>query len=399
MSRLVYLDHAATSYPKPPSVLSAMMDCMKQRGGNPGRGSHRLSLGAAEEVYACRRLAAEMFGAEPERVIFTLNGTHAVNLALKGLIGEGKRRGGGGFHVLCSDMEHNAVFRPLYKLSSQGIIDLGVFETFPTSPHRSDDRILTSLLAQIRPDTRLVVCAHASNIASATLPLRRIGELCRQRGLLLVVDAAQSAGSHELRVDDMNITALCIPGHKGLLGPQGTGMLILGKGITPDTLMEGGNGLDSLKGGMGESLPERLEPGTLPTPAIAGLRAGLELVRTMGIEGIGARERHLGLMLRDGLLSIPRVKLYTPQLVGGITLLSVEGYSSEELGRWLDREGICVRAGFHCSALGHRSLRTPEDGAVRVSLGYSTGEGDIERLLKGVRRAASEGGRTSPPLP
>lgn len=383
--KLVYLDHAATSCPKPPAVLTAVTDCMKYRGGNPGRGSHKLAMEAAGEIYACREAASSLFGTEPQRVIFTLNTTHALNLAIKGLAGRGKGEGGG-FHVLCSDMEHNAVYRPLYRLAAEGIIDLDTFDTFPAAPVRTEDMILRSVSAKIRPDTRLVVCAHASNICSAVLPVERIGALCRRRGIAFVVDAAQSAGAYDLDVDRMGITALCLPGHKGLLGPQGTGMLILGKGVVLDTLMEGGNGVDSLRGEMGEDSPERYEAGTLQTPAIAGLRAGLDYVRSVGVETIQAHELELGRRLREGLMALPRVKVYAPHRIGAVTLFSVEGYTSEEVGRLLDGEGICVRAGFHCSALGHRTLGTPEDGAVRASLGWFSRERDVEALLRAVGR-------------
>ena len=381
--KLVYLDHAATSWPKPPSVIAAMTDCMTHSGGNPGRGSHRLALEAAREIYACREVAARMFGAEADRVIFTLNTTHALNLAIKGIVGA---LGPGRIHVLCSDMEHNSVYRPLYRLAGEGRIELEVFDTFPASPHRTDDMILRALAAKLRPDTRLVVCAHASNVCSAVLPIQRIGELCRRRGIHLIVDAAQSAGAYAPDVDGMGISALCLPGHKGLMGPQGTGMLILGRGVTLDTLLEGGNGMDSLRGEMSEDPPERYEAGTLQAPAIAGLRAGMEFVESVGIEAIREHERRLGAELRDGLLEIPKVTVYAPHREGGVVLFAVEGYTSEEVGRILDGEGICVRAGFHCSALGHRTLGTPAGGAVRGSLGWSSRDRDVEGMLRVVRR-------------
>ena len=380
MSRPIYLDHAATSYPKPHGVISAVADCMKYRGGNPGRGAHTLSLEAAKEIYACREVAARLFGAEPDRVIFTLNTTHALNLAIKGLMG----RDSG--HILCSDMEHNAVYRPLYKMAERGAATYDVFPTFPLSRVRSSSRIVSSLATKVRPDTRLVVCAHASNICSAVLPVAEIGAFCRRRGLRFVVDGAQSAGVYDLNVDEMGIDALCLPGHKGLLGPQGTGMLILGKGITLDTLMEGGNGMDSLRGEMSEDSPERYEAGTLQTPAIAGLRAGMEYLESVGIDAIREQERWLGLRLRDGLLSLPKVTVYAPHREGGVVLFSVEGYTSDQVAAILDREGICVRPGFHCAALGHRTLGTPEGGAVRASLGWCSKERDVEALLRVVGR-------------
>ena len=383
MSRPIYLDHAATSYPKPPAVMAAMIDCMKHRGGYPGRVSHILSLEAAREIYACREVAAGMFGAEADRVIFTLNTTHALNLAIKGILGRGGHAGG---HALCSDMEHNSVYRPLYRLAQEGIIRFDVFDTFPASPLRTDSMILSSLASKLRPDTRMVVCGHASNICSAVLPIRKIGELCRRRGILFVVDGAQSAGAMDLNMERDHIDVLCLPGHKGLMGPQGTGMLILGKGVTLDTIMEGGNGMDSLRGEMSEDAPERYEAGTLQTPAIAGLRAGMEFVGSVGVEAIGAHERALGIGLRDRLMEIPKVTVYAPHREGGVVLFSVEGYGSDEVGRILDSEGICVRPGFHCSALGHRTLGTPDGGAVRVSFGWPSRERDGEAVLRAVKR-------------
>lgn len=383
MSRLIYLDNAATSYPKPPAVISAVTDCMKYRGGNPGRGSHTLSLEAAKEIYACREVAARLFGAEPDRVIFTLNTTHALNLAIKGIMGRGGHAGG---HAVCSDMEHNSVYRPLYRLAAEGVCTFDVFDTFPASPLRTDGMILSSLASKLRPDTRMVVCAHASNVCSAVLPIRKIGQFCRRRGIIFVVDAAQSAGAVDLHTERDGIDVLCLPGHKGLMGPQGTGMLILGKGITLDTLMEGGNGMDSLRGEMSAEAPERYEAGTLQTPAIAGLRAGMEFVESVGAEAIGAHERALGIRLRDRLMEIPKVRVYAPHREGGVVLFSVEDYTSEEVGRILDSEGICVRPGFHCSALGHRTLGTPDGGAVRVSFGWGSRERDAEAVVRVVRR-------------
>ena len=380
--QIMYLDNAATSFPKPPAVISAVSDCMRYCGGNPGRGSHALSLEAAKEIYACREVAARFFGAEPDRVVFTLNTTHALNLAIKGLL---RQYGSSKVQVLCSDMEHNAVYRPLYKLATEGRIDFDVFPTFPTARLESKSRILSSLSTKIRPDTRMVVCAHASNICSEVLPIEEIAALCHRKGLYFVVDGAQSAGVYDLNVDGMGIDALCVPGHKGLMGPQGTGMLILGKGVTLDTLLEGGNGMDSLRGEMSADAPERYEAGTLQTPAIAGLRAGMEFVESVGINAIREHERRLGGILREGLLTLPKVKVYAPHREGGVVLFSMEGHTSEEVGSLLDREGICVRPGFHCTALGHRTLGTPDGGAVRASFGWWSREREAEAVLRAVK--------------
>ena len=384
-SSLIYLDHAATSYPKPPPVEAAMRACLKEKGGNPGRGSHRLALGAAEEIYRCRDAAASLFGCVPEHVIFTLNTTHALNLAIKGLLS----RGG---HALCSDMEHNAVRRPLHRLYEDGLIDYDIFHTYPTMTRGRDEAILASLAAHLRPDTCVVVCTHSSNICSACLPVAKIGAFCRRHGLYFVLDAAQSAGIYDIDMTALSVDALCVPGHKGLLGPQGTGMLILGNRLAGEAdrllapLMEGGNGVDSLSPTMSSDLPERYEPGTLATPAIAGLRAGIDYVRAVTPAAIREREAWLGGLLREGLSTLPGVTLYAPEHEGGVVLFSVAGMDSEAVGQALDREDICVRPGFHCAALAHATLGTPAGGAVRASVGYTNSERDIRRTLEAVRR-------------
>ncbi|MBE6586712.1 MAG: aminotransferase class V-fold PLP-dependent enzyme, partial [Ruminococcaceae bacterium] len=210
----IYADHAATSYPKPPEVLREMTNYMRRKGGNPGRGSHRLSIAAAEAVYDCRLAAADLLGSShPERVVFTMNTTQALNLAIKGLLRPGD-------HVLCSDLEHNSVYRPLFALQKAGIITCDVFSTFAASPVCTDEMILQEIQRKLTPRTRMLVCAHTSNICSAVLPLEKIGRLCREKGIVFVVDAAQSAGHMELHMEKMNIDALCVPGHKGLMGPQ-----------------------------------------------------------------------------------------------------------------------------------------------------------------------------------
>ena len=380
---LVYLDNAATTFPKPPEVIRRVRECMTYECGNPGRGSHALAMAAAEEIYRCREVAAAFFGASAERVIFTLNTTHALNIAIKGLLRAGD-------HAVCSDMEHNSVYRPLWKLQKAGVITLDTFDTYPHLPHVSPELILSSLSARITPLTHMVVCAHASNICSATLPIAEIGAYCHRRGILFVVDGAQSAGALDINVDAMHIDALCVPGHKGLYGPQGTGMLILGKDVRMETLMEGGNGTDSLLGSMSEEPPERYEPGTLQTPAIAGLRTGIEYVSSVGIDVIRAHEAQLYRRAWSELADMRGVTVYAPTRAGSVLLFSVKGISSEEIGKRLDENGICVRPGFHCSALGHRTLGTPREGAVRVSFGYKNTERDADALVRAVKEMVSE---------
>lgn len=365
MGCLVYLDHAATSFPKPRRVVEEVQRCMRRDGGNPGRGTHALAMAAAERIYLCRREIGSFFGfSHPERVIFTMNTTMAINTLVKGVLRWGD-------HVLISDMEHNAVLRPLCKLAREGRITYDVFPTMVGEARREPADICAAIEALIRPNTKMLICAHASNICSAILPLREIGAVCHRHGILFAVDAAQSAGHLPIHVEDMGIDALCVPGHKGLLGPQGIGFLLLGEGIQADTLVEGGSGLHSLDVEMPTELPERFEAGTLPTPAISGLLEGIREVTRLGLERIATRESGLVCRLREKLTAMEGVTLYAPHHQGAILLFNLDGVPADRVGQELNRLGFCVRAGYHCSALGHRTLQTPAGGAVRVSVGAS----------------------------
>lgn len=358
---MIYLDNAATSFPKPRRVVEEQLRCMQIYGGNPGRGSHALALAAAEKIYECREELADFFGCpNPEKVIFTMNTTMALNTAIKGLLRHGD-------HVLISDMEHNAVFRPIYKLARDGVITYDVFESFPTNPERTVEMICASILEKLRPNTRMLICAHASNICSATLPLQEIGALCRKKGILFVVDAAQSAGHLPIDMEQMQIDALCVPGHKGLWGPQGCGTLVLGEGIVANTLMEGGSGYNSLEGNMPEEAPERYEAGTLPTPAIAGLLEGVREVKRLGLSHIHSHECALTERLCERLSAMSKVTLYAPHHKGSVLLFSLSNLSADRVGTFLNERGFCVRTGFHCAALAHATLGTQPSGAVRVS--------------------------------
>lgn len=347
--------------------------------GNAGRGSHRLAMRAAEKIYECREQVSRLMGcSHPENVIFTPNATAAINTAVKGLL----RRGD---HVLISDLEHNAVWRPICRLAREGKITYGIFPSYALSPDRTPEKICQGIEEMLRPNTRMLICTHASNVCSATMPIAEIGALCRRHGILFVVDGAQSAGHLPISMEEMGINALCLPGHKGLMGVQGSGCLILGEEIYADTLMEGGSGLNSLDEIMPEESPERYEAGTLPTPAIAGLCEGVRFVNEVGVEEILARENEQGARMKERLQSLGRVRLLAPAYSGGILLFYAEGIPSDVLGRELDNRGICVRSGFHCAALAHRTLETPSDGAVRVSAGYFNRASDADALWKAMK--------------
>lgn len=378
MQDIIYLDHAATGFPKPRRVLSEVDRCLKEYCGNAGRSSHTLALMAAEKIYECRETVAEFFGcSSPENVIFTLNTTYAINMLIKGLLKQGD-------HVIISDMEHNAVYRPIYRLASEGVIEYSIFSTESLRDKRGNT-VCQNIASLIRENTKLVICAHSSNICSLTLPLGSIGRLCHKYGILFAVDAAQSAGHVDIDMQRLGIDALCAPSHKGLCGIQGTGILALAESIPLDTLVEGGNGMFSLEGRMAGELPERMEAGTLPTPAIAGLLEGIRTVKERGCVAIGAHERFLFRELRERLSMLDKVTVFLPKHEGAVLLFGVQGKGSEEVARLLAADGICTRGGYHCAALAHRTLGTPEGGAVRVSFGYDNTLADVDAIYRALK--------------
>ena len=247
-------------------------------------------------------------------------------------------------------------------------------------PRATPTRICAGIARLIRPNTKLVMCTHASNICSYSLPIRDIGAFCKRHGIIFAVDAAQSAGHLPIDMANMNIDALCVPGHKGLYGIQGTGFLALSEKTNLETLVEGGNGLSSLEGKMSDESPERYEAGTLPTPAIVGLAEGIKTVSELGTSKILQHEKALFSYANQQLSKIDGIRVHMPQYEGSVLLFSHRDIASEKLTSMLGDAGICLRGGFHCSALGHKTLGTSETGAVRASFGVFNNSGDIDRL-------------------
>lgn len=370
---MTYLDNAATSYPKPQQVTREVQRCLQSCGGNPGRGSHKMAVAAAEKIYETRELISSFVGSgDPENVIFTLNDTYALNMAIKGVLRPGD-------HVIISNLEHNSVYRPIKQMADYGLIDFSVFDAFAP-------QITGQIEGLIRPNTRAVIANHVSNICSRALPVSEIGRLCKKHGIMFILDAAQSAGHNELHMERMNIDILCAPAHKGLMGIQGCGFLVLREGLPLlETVIEGGSGVNSLEAQMPDQNPEHLEAGTLPTPAIAALGEGVKFVRSVGLEEIRQRTAHLYDLASDALSALPRVKIYAPEHRGSTLLFSVAGETSDRIASHLDGHGICTRSGFHCCPLGHAALGTPESGAVRVSFGYFNEPRDVDRLWKAMK--------------
>lgn len=379
---MIYFDNAATSFPKPQSVVDAVSNAMTQLGGNPGRSSHALARAAGNCVFEARCALADLFGARAENVVFTYNSTYALNIALKASYIYGT-------HILISDLEHNSVLRPTAAVTGDSFASYSVFDSAIEYCSEARARaVLSSVRSRMRPLTRTLICTSRSNICGATMPIRQIGRFCRENGLFFIVDASQSAGYDELDVERDNIDALCAPGHKGLYGPAGTGFVIFSEHGADcgrlSSFIAGGNGVASLDIGMPEKLPEKLEGGTLGVPGIAGLAAGVEHVKSLGVANIRAHDALIAERIHMALGFLKQVKLY-PYFKGSpIVLFNIDGKSPEDVGSLLDERGICVRAGYHCAPLAHKRLGTPPGGAVRLSVGYENSERDADDFIHAV---------------
>lgn len=362
---MIYLDNAATSYPKPASVIAAHADALT-RFGNPGRGAHRLSLAAADMIYDCRCAVADFFGLScPEHIIFTSGATAALNLAIKSRIERGD-------HILISDREHNAVARPVFALAEAMGIEYNVYGT--------DGDILENIRSLIKSNTRVLVACHVSNVTGKRLPIEPIARLCEERGIFFVIDAAQSAGHRKIDLSTLPFGAFCAPAHKGLLGAAGVGIAILAdEGGRP--LIYGGSGWDSYNRSMPKTLPERFEAGTLPTPAIAALQAGIEFLTKHGIDAVEDTEKRAKHILLEGLAQFDEVEIYEPLCDGGLLAFTHKRRSPEAIAADLDAHGICVRAGYHCAPLAHKAIGTPSGGCVRISAGYASTEREAKKAL------------------
>lgn len=369
---MIYLDNSATTYPKPDSVSGKVNRGMKIS-SNPGRSSHFMSMRAAQEIFSVRSKAKTFFGTESEEnVIFCSGCTEALNTAIKGYIRSGS-------HVVVSDLEHNAVMRPLEKLKS-----IGVTCTRAKTEILDDDKTVDNFRKAINSKTGLIVCTQASNVWGIRLPVERLCALAHSYGIRIIVDAAQSAGVIPIDMRD-GYDAVCIPGHKGLYGPMGVGMLLLPPEPQMDTIIEGGTGSSSLSLDQPEELPDRFESGTPNLPGIAGLGAGIDFVDKKGREKIFRHEMKLITELYDRLSHIPGIRLYTPEPDEEhfVPVLSFNAgdHDSEETAAYLSKKGIAVRAGLHCSPCAHEAMGTAGTGAVRISPSVFTVRNDIHKLV------------------
>lgn len=377
MDPIVYLDHAATSWPKPPEVFEAMRKAMEEAAANPGRGSHRMAVKASRVLYGTRRTLADLFGVKnPNDIALTSNTTEALNLAIKGYLREGD-------HVIATMIEHNSVRRPLEYLKRTRGVQVDYI------PVDEEGRLDVQLIeGAFRSNTRLVVCSHSSNLLGSIIPLVEIGELVKRKGAVLLVDAAQSAGMLDIHVEAMHVGMLAFPGHKGLLGPQGTGGLYISPDIDLEPLLHGGTGSQSEAIEQPTVRPDRYEAGTPNTIGYAGLQAGVKKVLEWTPQHIYQHEWELTQYMIEGLQEVGGLRILGPalgQARTGIVAFVSERYSASELAFRLDREyGIAVRAGYHCTPLAHMASGTEQTGAIRASVGISTTRDEVELMRKAI---------------
>ncbi len=383
---LIYLDNAATTFPKPREVLDRMVETYSRLGVSPGRGSYDLAVEAAEIVQQARRKLAHFFGAhDPDRVILASNATDGLNLAIQGIVKPGD-------HVVSTRLEHNAVLRPLYHLKQRGWIEYDLVP-FDVLGFVDPDAIAKA----IRPNTRLVILCHASNVLGTLQPAADIGRICAEHGVPLLIDAAQSAGQVPIDMAAWQVSAVAFTGHKSLLGPSGIGGLALCPDLDVESTRFGGTGIESSSPIHTQAFPHRLEAGTLNLLGVIGLSAGLDYLQHEGMERIHRREMALIGRLQEGLASLPRVTVYGPppgRRQTPVLVCNVEGMVAADVGTILDGDyGIAVRTGLHCAPLVHVDLGTPTHGTVRFSTGCFNMDEDVNQALEamaaisGVRRA------------
>lgn len=373
----IYLDNAATSFPKAPGVSRAVAEVIDHLGTSPGRGSYRLALQAGRLLFDIRETVADFFGiADASRVVFTSGATEALNLALFGLLQPGDR-------VITSCMEHNAVLRPLHALQQRGIEVVRVPADASGLVAAHDIRAAAT---QGTKRTRMVALTHAANVTGTIQPIEELGPWCRAEGILLLVDAAQSAGLLPIDVEAQGIDLLAVPGHKNLLGPAGTGFLYVREGLQPRPLNFGGTGGDSTSPLPPEELPERLESGTVNLPGLAGLRAGLLYLQSRGLQAVRRHKAALLEQVLSGLKRLDGVRIYGPGEAAchaGVVSINLAGRDPAEIGYRLDADfGICVRTGLHCAPEAHRTIGSFPDGTVRISPGLFNTSADIDTLLQ-----------------
>lgn len=376
---IIYFDQAASSFPKPQSVAEAVANAINEYGANPGRGGHQLANKAAAVIYDTRLKLASLFGEQdPRNVIFCQNATHALNQAIKGFPLEK------GDHIISTNYEHNSVRRPLEFLKTEK----GVKVTYLECDHNGNIK-KADFISAIKKETKLVVTSHGSNLTGAIFPIEMIGSICKDKNITFLVDAAQTAGVIPIDMKKMNIDMLAFPGHKGLLGPQGTGVLIVKKSVNLNPLFHGGTGSNSEDKEQPLERPYRYESGTLNTPGIAGLAAGIEEIKKIGIKAIYQHESELTKYALEKLENIQGVTVFGPdrnKVRLAVIPFVIDGTDVQEIAMILDAHyGVALRAGLHCSPLAHMTIGTVEKGLLRASFGFYNTRAEIDKWIEAIK--------------
>ena len=377
---MIYLDNAATTFPKPEAVYNAMMDCMKNYCANPGRAGHKLAMKAAREIYDTRENIAKLFNIDnPMNIVFTNNATDSLNLAIKGVVNKGD-------HIITTSMEHNSVIRPIKALEKVGVENTIV---------QCDDQgflNIDDLEKAIKPNTKLIVTTHASNVCGTLIDIKSISEIANKHNILYLIDASQTVGVYDIDLKDIKADMLAAPGHKGLLGPQGTGILYIREGLNIGILKEGGTGSRSEDLFQPDLLPDKYESGTHNTPGIVGLNEGVKLIFKEGIDKIKEHEEELCKYMLERLEEVPNIKIYGPKDANkraSVISINIGNMDSGEITFLLDSEyDIATRSGIHCAPLAHKTLGTLEQGAVRFSIGYFNTKEEIDKAINALKEIA-----------
>ncbi len=381
--RLIYLDNAASTWPKPPEVKEIMVECLEQYGANPGRGGHQMAMKASKVLFYTRVKLAKLFNvSNPNDIIFTSNATSALNQGIKGWLKSGN-------HVITTTLEHNSVRRPLEYLRQKDGVEISYVK-----PREDYSFAMEDFEKEFNPQTSLVIVTHASNLVGTIVPIKELGELCRKYKVPFMVDASQSAGVFPIDVQAMNIQLLAFPGHKGLYGPQGTGGLYIDPKMDLEPLLHGGTGSHSESLEQPTTRPDRYESGTANTVGIAGLGVGVDFVLKTGVDQIREKEMKLTYKLIEGLEKLEGVQVYGQDKNierAAVVAFSIEGLDASESAYILDQQyGIAVRAGYHCTPLGHETIGTMNQGAIRASFSYFNEMEDVEALILAVQEITDQ---------
>ncbi|MDH6457232.1 cysteine desulfurase family protein [Fusobacterium sp. PH5-7] len=378
--KIYYFDNSATSFPKPESVYKCVEKAVRLYGANPGRGGHRMAVEASQAIYETREKVASLFNIKnPLQIAFTYNSTYALNFAVKGAVPKDS-------HIITTSLEHNSVLRPVFYEKDENNAHISIIEPSEDGNIHSED-----IIAAMKPETKAVVLTHMSNVTGAIIDLLPITTEARKRNILTIVDVSQSAGFLDIDVEKMKIDILCFTGHKSLFGIQGTGGIYIREGIPFSPIIEGGTGSFSKMKRQPHSMPEALEAGTLNTPGIVSLGAGIDFINSIGLENIRKHEYSLTEKFIEGIKNIEEIIIYGPEKRGPVVTLNIKGVDSGDLAAYLDEEyGILTRAGIHCAPLAHESMHSGENGGVRFSFGYFNTEEDITYAINTLKNIVSD---------